>query len=113
MLRYLSIILIVILFSGCSNALYEYYDYDNLTYFSLTQTLNEKDVKRISRKFQNIVKSPKGKRKMPPPGACFEYAFLLAKQDKKEEAKEYFLKEITLYPESEQYVKKTMQSFGL
>jgi hypothetical protein len=56
---------------------------------------------------------PKGKRKLPPPGACVEYALLLLQQGKTKEAKEYFVKETVYYPESQTYVDSLVKKLGL
>ncbi len=107
------IILSVLFLSSCSNALYKYYDYDNLLYAYGTRDFSEKEIKRFSRQYAKIVESPKGKRKLPPPGTCVEYALLLFQQGKTKEAKEFLVKETVYYPESQTYVDLLVKKLGL
>ncbi|MDD2530372.1 MAG: DUF4810 domain-containing protein [Bacteroidales bacterium] len=113
MKKLLILIFGALLFGSCSNALYKYYDYDNLLYAYGTRDFNEREIKRFSRQYAKIVDSPKGKRKLPPPGACVEYALLLFQQGKTKEAKEYLIKETVYYPESQTYVDSIVKKLGL
>lgn len=98
---------------GCSNDLYKYHDYDNLVYAYGKGKLQDREIKRLSRQYEKIVTQPKGKRKVPAPGVCIDYAYLLYITDKKDKALEMLNKEIILYPESETYVNKLKQELGL
>lgn len=113
MKKLLIIIFTALLLGSCSNELYKYYDYDNLIYAYSTRDISEKEMKKFVKKYSRIVSFPKGTRKLPPPGACAEYAYLLFKQGKVDEAKEYFAKEVVIYPESQTYVNTLMKSLGL
>lgn len=107
------IVFCALIFGSCSNALYKYYDYDNLLYAYGTRDFSEKEIKKFSRQYSKIVELPKGKRNLPPPGACVEYALLLLQQGKTKEAKEYFVKETVYYPESQTYVDSLVKKLGL
>ena len=107
------IIISILFLSSCSNEVYKYYDYDNLLYAYSTTDFSEKEMKRFSRKYTKIVDSPKGKRKLPPPGACAEYGYLLYLQGKTVEAKEYLIKEAVIYPESQTYIDALIKTLEL
>jgi len=113
MKKLLVITFTVLLLGACSNDLYKYYDYDNLVYAYSTRDIQEKEMKKFVKRYSRIVDLPKGKRRLPPPGACSEYAFLLFKQGKVDQAREYFAKEVVIYPESQTYVNTLMKSLGL
>ncbi|MFA6806466.1 MAG: DUF4810 domain-containing protein [Bacteroidales bacterium] len=113
MKKLLIIVFSLLFLASCSNELYKYYDYDNLLYTYGTNDFSEKEIKRFSRKYTRIVESPKGKRKLPPPGACAEYGYLLYLQGKTEEAKEYLIKETVIYPESQTYINALIKSLEL
>lgn len=110
MKKYIILILSFLFLSSCSNDLYKYYDYDNLIYAYSTGNVPEKRIKRFSRQFERIANSKKGKRELPPPGACAEYGYLLYMEEKPEKGKEYLLKEIEIYPESKTYIEKLIKS---
>ncbi|MDD4002260.1 MAG: DUF4810 domain-containing protein [Bacteroidales bacterium] len=113
-MKKLLIIVFSLLFLGaCSNELYKYYDYDNLLYAYSSREFSEKEIKKFSKKYSRIVDSPKGKRNLPPPGACVEYGYLLFLQGKTKEAKEYLMKEAIIYPESQVYVDSLIKTLGL
>lgn len=113
MKKLLIIVFSVLILGSCSNELYNYYDYDNLLYAYTTRDISQKEIKKFSRKYSKIVDSPKGKRKLPPPGACVEYGYLLFLQGKTVEAKDYLIKETVIYPESQTYVNALIKNLGL
>ncbi len=112
-MRKILLIIISFLVLGCSNDLYKYHDYDNLVYAYGSRNLNEREVRRLVRQYKDIVEKPKGKRKLPPPGVCADYGYLLYLTDKKDKAIEMFDKETVLYPESETYVNNLKKELGL
>lgn len=107
------LIAISLIIFGCSNDLYKYHDYDNLVYAYGKRDLNEREIKRLTRQYDKIITQPKGKRKLPPPGACIDYGYLLYITDKKDKALEMLNNEILLYPESKTYVNKLKQELAL
>ncbi|MBP6430112.1 MAG: DUF4810 domain-containing protein [Bacteroidales bacterium] len=113
MKKHLILIFSLLFLASCSNELYKYYDYDNLLYAYGTTDFTEKEIKRFTRQYTKIVENPKGKRELPPPGACAEYGYLLFLQGKNKEAKEYLIKETVIYPESQTYVDALIKSLGL
>ncbi|MFA7082255.1 MAG: DUF4810 domain-containing protein [Bacteroidales bacterium] len=113
MKKLLIVILSLMFFASCSNDLYKYYDYDNLLYAYGSRGFTEKEIKKFSREYKIIVESPKGKRKLPPPGACAEYGYLLFLQGKTKEARENLVKETVIYPESKTYVDALIKTLEL
>jgi hypothetical protein len=113
MKKILIITFTIFVLSSCSNALYKYYDYDNLLYAYGSRNISEKEMRKFVKKYARIVDKPKGKRELPPPGACAEYGYLLFLQGKTTEAKEYLVKETVLYPESQTYIDALTKKLGL
>lgn len=113
MKKLILLILAFVCLTSCSKDLYEYYDYDNLIYAYTTGGVKNKELKKFSKKYMRLTTTKKGKRKIPAPGVCVEYGYLLYKQDRKDEARDSFIREMQLYPESKTYVDGIMKSLGL
>ena len=113
MKRLLFVFVVAIVLAGCSKDLYQYYDYDNLIYAYTTGGVKDKEMKKFAKKYSHISSSKKGTKKQPAPGACVEYGYFLYRQGKKDEAKESFLREVQLYPESSKYVQQILKSLAL
>jgi Uncharacterized protein conserved in bacteria len=113
MKRLLLGLFIIIFMGACSKDLYQYYDYDNLIYAYTTGGVKDKEMKKFTKKYYRISCSKKGVKKQPAPGVCVEYGYFLYKQGKKDEAKESFLREVQLYPESQKCVQQILKSLAL
>ena len=102
-----------IAFSGCQKALYLHHNYDELTYTYSKGGWDDKETKRLIKQYKVIVDLPKKSKIIPPPGACADYAYMLLQQRDTVKAKEFFDKEMLIYPESKTYVEKLKTDLGL
>lgn len=106
-MRYVLAICLAFLFVGCGGAkpkpLYSWGDYQNAQIKYSKNTNDKKALEEYEKSLRELVKQDK-----IPPSVCSEYALVLVKLDRQEEAKEYFLKEIKNYPESQVFIKNVM-----
>lgn len=113
MKKLLIICIIALVSVSCNNDLYKYYDYDNLIFSYGKRDIPDKEIKKLVKQYDKIVSQPKGKRKLPAPGVCADYGYLLFRIGKKDEARDMFRKEVVLYPESEVFINKLIEELGL
>ncbi|MDR1724861.1 MAG: DUF4810 domain-containing protein [Bacteroidales bacterium] len=113
MRKFIILSVICFAFCSCNKALYLHYNYDELIYTYVKGGWSDKDNKKIVKQYKKIVDVPKGKDIIPPPGSCADYGFMLFKQGDTVKAKEYFQKEILLYPESRSYMNKLLNDLDL
>ncbi len=107
--KYLSMILVAIALSGCaSKTLYHWGNYSDTLYASIKEPTAESRAKHKA-ELSNIIAKAEQKKKKVPPGIYFELATLEANDGNKEKAKEYFSKEISLFPESKKYVELALK----
>lgn len=117
-------------------ALYNWGIYEQLTYVNYSKQTPESVCKMIAM-YESLVKTPGGSKKMPPPGICAEYGYLLLLPEtattfmehatKKQRAifkstdypiffHEYGLemmsKEMKYYPESGKFIKPLLERFS-
>lgn len=137
MRKILVLVLVTFCLASCSSISSLYYwggvqngatAYENLTYMNYDKQTPESVCKLICM-YEDIVTNPGGTRRMPPPGICAEYGYMLlvpenaeifakyATSSQKrtfasteyatffpEKGKQLMLKEIELYPESEKFI---------
>ena len=137
MRKILVLVLVTFCLASCSSISSLYYwggvqngatAYENLAYMNYDKQTPESVCKLICM-YEDIVTNPGGTRRMPPPGICAEYGYMLlvpenaeifakyATSSQKrtfasteyatffpEKGKQLMLKEIELYPESEKFI---------
>ena len=137
MRKILVLVLLTFCLASCSSISSLYYwggvqngatAYENLAYMNYDKQTPESVCKLICM-YEDIVTNPGGTRRMPPPGICAEYGYMLlvpenaeifakyATSSQKrtfasteyatffpEKGKQLMLKEIELYPESEKFI---------
>lgn len=96
--------------SCATQQLYNWSGYDNAVY-AYTKTTDEESVKDLMAVYQKLMDNSGGSRKVPPPGVCADYGFLLIQSGKIEEGKALLAKEITLYPESKKFIDRILARF--
>jgi len=92
----------LLLMSGCvtqKKSLYSWDKYDAVAY-QYVKNNTDADAEALAQTLQRMIDNPGGERKIPPPGICADYGYLLVKQDKIEEGLKYLKMEVALYPES-------------
>ncbi|MDR0790142.1 MAG: DUF4810 domain-containing protein [Bacteroidales bacterium] len=113
MRKILILLIITVVFAGCKKTLYLYQNYSELTYTYAKGGWDDKEVKRLTKQYKTIVELPKKSTFVPPPGCSADYACMMLRQGDTVKAKEYFDKEMLLYPESRTYVEKVKKDLGL
>lgn len=90
--------------------LYDWKGYDDAVY-AYTKRSDEKSVESLMAVYEKLIKNSGGTRKVPPPGVCADYGFLLIQSGKVEEGKELLVRETVLYPESKHFVDRILKRF--
>lgn len=103
-----ALILITLVFIGCSSKstkpLYYWGDYQS-EQISYSKKIGDKDALLSYKKtLENIIEKNK-----VAPSVYSEYALVLVKLGEKDKAREYFLKEIKTYPESQIFIENVMK----
>lgn len=105
------LLLTIIALGGVSCAtqtqLYNWKGYDDAVY-AYTKTTDEKSVENLMAVYQKLMNNSGGSRKVPPPGVCADYGFLLIQGGKIDEGKALLIKETTLYPESKKFINRIL-----
>ena len=91
-----------------SKSLYSWYDYEDVTYKYSKKSTDELLVK-VLEQYKKIGEKQNGSRKTVPPGLYAEYGYLLCKPGKTDEGLGFLKQEVTLYPESEQYISRIIK----
>ena len=91
--------------SSTSDTLYSWNNYEAVSY-KYSKDPSEKNLLELQKCFEKITSQPSGQRKVVPPGILAEYAYLLYKQGKKEQAIEMMNREIEAYSESKEFIDK-------
>ncbi|MDR1005898.1 MAG: DUF4810 domain-containing protein [Bacteroidales bacterium] len=113
MKKLILLLVIAIMFGGCGKAMYEYHNYNESSYTYTKGGWDEKETKKLIKQFKAIADLPKGSKIMPPPGACADYAFVLLRSGDTIKSKEFFDKEVLIYPESKVFIDKLKEELGL
>lgn len=95
---------------GSTKQLYTWYGYEDATY-EYGKNPTDARYKVMMEEYAKMEKQTKG-RKVVPPGFNAEYGYLLFKEGKKDEALKYLNQEISLYPESKQYIERIIKQVG-
>ncbi|MBQ8013553.1 MAG: DUF4810 domain-containing protein [Treponema sp.] len=91
------------IFISCSSTQYEWYSYQE-DYYRYVKKSDEESQKKLIKTYEKMIKKPGGERNVVPPGIYADYGYILLEKGKTTEAKEAFLKEIELYPESATFI---------
>lgn len=98
--------------ASCStqSQLYNWKNYDDAVY-SYTKAPDEKSVENLIEVYTQLIENSGGSRKVPPPGVCADYGYLLLQEGKIEEGKALLQKETMLYPESKRFIDRILARF--
>lgn len=109
-MKHLLIITVVLCAVSCSTTqtLYSWSGYDDAVY-DYTKTGHEKSVEKLTKIYDKLINNSGGLRKVPPPGVCADYGYLMIKKGEIELAKELLNKEIELYPESKPFIDRVIK----
>lgn len=108
----ISIVLIIGtgLFASCKST--ELYDWKNYGYASYMYSVfpSSKNQKKLLEQYEEIIMSQRNSiRGTVPPGIYADYGYFLYKEGRYDEAERMLEKEVELYPESREFVKKLVQ----
>jgi len=103
---------VVFAFSSCATQtqLYNWKGYDDAVY-AYTKTTDEKSIDNLMAVYVKLIDNSGGSRKVPPPGVCADYGYLLLQSGKVDEGKALLVKETTLYPESKKFIDRILARF--
>lgn len=108
------LILAVVAVTGLSCAsqsqLYNWKGYDNAVY-SFTKTSDEQSEENLIAIYEKLIANSGGTRKVPPPGVCADYGYMMIRNGKIAEGKELLVKETLLYPESKKFIDRILIRF--
>lgn len=93
------------------SALYSWHKYDS-TIYSYTRSQTPEQLAALVEQYERLIDRQSGMRKMPPPGICAEYGYLLLKTGKREQGLEMLRREIANYPESEAFIARIIKQFS-
>lgn len=107
-MKYILAITLALFLVGCGSKkpkpIYDWGNYQNAQIKYSKKTNDKKALEEYEKSLRDIVKQKK-----VPPSVNGEYAMVLAKLGRKDEAKGYFLKEIQTYPESKVFIENVMK----
>lgn len=93
---------------GTTQQLYNWKGYDDAVY-AYTKNSDEKSIAELKAIYNKLINQPDGLRRMPPPGVCADYGYLLIKEGEVAKGKELLNKEIALYPESRPFIERILK----
>lgn len=104
---YLALMLLAFSSCGTQKQLYNWKGYDDAVY-AYTKTSDEKSLENLIAVYTKLIDNSGGSRKVPPPGVCADYGYLLLQSGKVNEGKALLIKETELYPESKKFIDKIL-----
>lgn len=103
---------VLLMLTSCSTTktLYDWKGYDNAA-FAFSKESSEDSLADLLEIYSRLIDKPKGMRKVPAPGICADYGYLLIKNGETERGKELIIKETVLYPESKVFLDRIIKRF--
>ena len=117
MKRILVFIALIVLMNSCGAPKTLYYwggeargvtVYENLAYMDYKSQTSKATCQLVCA-YEDMITNPGGIRKVPPPGICAEYGYMLYVAGKQEDGLKFLKQEIQLYPESEKYISRIIK----
>lgn len=111
MIKYLGSLICAFLFCSCgiTQPLYNWNGYDQSVYTYIKNS-DEISTKNLLKIYEKLLKTT-GTRKVPGPGVCADYGYLLIKEGEETKGKELLKREIELYPESAILINSVLKRF--
>ncbi|MEG0253030.1 MAG: DUF4810 domain-containing protein [Muribaculaceae bacterium] len=114
MKKYILVASLIFALSACNSTsttpLYSWNNYENDSYhYYKNQT--PKSVESLMKTYEEMIKTPRGSRKVVAPGIYAEYGYLLIQNGKVDEGITMFKNEKHLYPESAAFMDRLINKF--
>jgi hypothetical protein len=101
--------LLITLFTSCAvKPLYSWGKYEAASYTYLKNS-DEKSTQQLIVAYEKIIKKQNGSRGVVPPGVYADYGFVLLQANKMSEGRAMLEKEISLYPESKNFIDRILK----
>ncbi len=101
----------LLLLGACTPQVTTLYNWDkyNETAYKYVKNNTAADEEAMLQAFQRMIDNPTGTRKVPPPGICADYGYMLVKRGKTKEGLDLLKMEVALYPESAVFVERIIK----
>ncbi len=113
--KWFILLLLIVILPGCKpETLYYWGDYSS-TLYAYKKSPDDKTLVKHKNAIQDVIAISQRKNKKVPPGVYAEMGYLMMKEGKYDLAQTYFDNEISLYPESGDFIiklKSTLVSGG-
>lgn len=98
--------------TACSvtKPLYDWKGYDDAVYV-YSKNHSDQSVENLIKVYTKLIRNSGGSRKVPPPGVCADYGYLLIQKGEIAKGKELLVKETILYPESKVFIDRILKRF--
>lgn len=93
---------------GMQRSLYSWHAYNGRLY-NYVDKRSPKSLEALVGEYEKIIERQSGLRKMPPPGICAEYGYLLLQKGEKEKGLAMLELEIQHYPESKVFIQRIIE----
>lgn len=101
----------LLLLAGCTpKTLYSWSDY-SVTSYNYLKNRDEKSMADLVTTYERIINHQSGTRNTVPPGVYADYGFILIQTGKVEQGVKMLKMEVSLYPESAQFVNNIIKSY--
>ena len=101
---YLSIFIIIVVFSGCTQSELYYYGSTEKELYQLKKEPNEYRLKNYKEALEEVIEYADYEGQLIPPGTYANLGYLYLQEGKKEEAIKMFETEKKLFPESTKFI---------
>ncbi len=109
-----TVVLAFLFLAGCKSSeesIFYWGDYSE-TLYDLKHEPNDSTLATHQSQLFLIISTAPEEGKKIPPGVCAEYGYLLLKNGSKEEGVKYLDQEVSLYPESETFIKRLKHEYS-
>ena len=99
-----TLVILVIFISGCATQKMYYWENYSKSLYDYKKDPSDKTLAEHKQVLLNIIQLSQENNVRVPPGVCCEYAYILIKEEKNDEAMKYLAMEEQAYPESRPFI---------
>lgn len=107
------LLLFAMLLTACAPPAYLYYGNSSHSYYNAVKKQDQKSESQYKASLEQVFKKSENLGKPVPPGLYCDYAMLMLKEQKADEARRYFQKEKETWTESQTMMDFLMQRYGI